>query len=74
MTIDSTTTALDKFTAPYGREVTLENVDYENDTRILRIRIREHNRFTVMDINAETARRWGEAMVTWANQASEQDQ
>ena len=51
MTIDSTTTALDKFLAPYAREVTLENVDYENDTRVLRIRIREGHRFTVMDIN-----------------------
>jgi hypothetical protein len=74
MTIDSTTTALAKFLAPYGREVTLENVDYANDTRVLRIRIREGNRFTVMDINPETAAGWGTAMIAWANQAAEQDQ
>jgi hypothetical protein len=74
MTIDSTTTTLDKFIAPYGREVTLENVDYENETRVLRIRIREHNRFTVMDINPETASRWGEAMLAWAGEAQENGQ
>ena len=73
MAIDSTTTVLDKFIAPYGREVTLENVDYENDTRVLRIRIREGNRFTVMDINPETALRWGEAMITWADEHSDKD-
>ena len=66
MTIDSTTTTLDKFLAPYGREVTLENVDYDNDTRVLRIRIREGNRFTVMDINSETAARWASVMSDWA--------
>jgi len=67
--IDSTTTTLEKFIAPYGREVTLENVDYENDTRVLRIRIREGNRFTVMDINPETAEKWGEVMIAWAGEA-----
>ena len=69
MTIESTTTPLDRFTAPYGREVTLESVAYENDTQVLRIRIREGNRFTVMDINPETATRWGRVMTAWASEA-----
>lgn len=73
MTIDSTTTKLDKFLAPYGREITLENVDYENDTRVLRIRIREGNRFTVMDINSETAARWAGVMSDWATQTPQPD-
>lgn len=66
--IDSTVTALDKFTAPYGRDVTLENVEYVNETRVLRIRIREGSRFTVMDINPETATRWAKGMLAWAGQ------
>jgi hypothetical protein len=69
MPIESTVTPLDKFTAPYGREVKLENIDYENGARVLRIHIREGNRFTVMDINAETASRWGEVMNSWAEKA-----
>lgn len=72
--IDSTVTTLDKFTAPYGREITLENVDYENGMRVLRIHIREGNRFTVMDINDEVASRWSKVMDTWASEAREQDQ
>ena len=71
--MDSTSTPLDKFIAPYGREVTLENVEYVNDTRVLRIRIREGSRFTVMDINPETATRWGKAMIDWAGKVPGQD-
>lgn len=67
MPIDATITQLEKFTAPYGRIVTLENVAYENGTRVLRIHIREGNRFTVMDIDDMTARNWAAAMSTWAD-------
>ena len=66
--IDETITRLDKFSAPYGREVTLENVAYENGMRVLRIHIREGNRFTVMDINDDIAVQWGDAMSKWARQ------
>ena len=65
--METTVTRLDKFTAPYGKEVTLENVVYENDMRVLRIHIREGKRFTVMDIDANTARNWGSSMLDWAN-------
>lgn len=68
MSIDATVTRLDKFTAPYGRELTLENVAYENGARVLRIHIREGNRFTVMDIDEKTARNWAAVMSTWAGQ------
>ena len=71
--IESTVTELDKFIAPYGKEVTLENVDYENGMRVLRIHIREGNRFTVMDINDTVASQWGTAMKAWADQAQEKD-
>ena len=66
-------TRLDVFSAPYGKEVTLENVAYENGTRVLRIHIREGNRFTVMDINGSIASQWGEAMSAWAGLAPTQD-
>jgi hypothetical protein len=63
--MESTVTHLDKFSAPYGKEVTLENVTYENGMRVLRIHIREGNRFTVMDIDEDTASTWGTAMSDW---------
>jgi len=64
--METSITKLDKFTAPYGKEVSLENVLYENGMRVLRIHIREGKRFTVMDIDANTALTWGAAMVDWA--------
>jgi len=67
--IDATVTRLDKFTAPYGKELTLENVAYENGMRVLRVHIREGNRFTVMDIDENTASTWAAAMSAWAGQA-----
>jgi hypothetical protein len=67
--IESTVTRLDKLIAPYGREITLENIDYENGMRVLRIHIREGNRFTVMDINEEVASQWGDIMREWAGPA-----
>lgn len=64
--IESTVTPLEEFSAPYGKQVKLENVAYENGMRVLRIHIREGNRFTVMDIDENTASNWGAAMTGWA--------
>ena len=66
--METTVTRLDGFSAPYGKEVTLENVAYENCTRVLRIHIREGNRFTVMDIDESTASNWGAIMTDWVAQ------
>jgi len=70
--INSEVTRLDKITAPYGREVTLENVAYENGVSVLRVHIREGNRHTVMDIDDGTASSWGAAMLKWASQAQKE--
>ena len=69
--IAETVTKLDKFIAPYGKEVTLEKVDYENGMRVLRIHIREGNRFTVMDIDVNTASTWAGVMSDWANKVKD---
>ena len=68
MTINATVTRLDRFPAPYGKEITLENVAYENGMRVLRVHIREGNRFTVMDVDAGTASKLGSALTGWAGE------
>lgn len=62
-------TTLDKFTAPiWGQEIELQQVEYlAGGTPMLRLRIREKKRFTIFDIDAQTAARWGKAMQDWAN-------
>jgi len=61
-------TRLDKFTAPiWGQEIELQQVEYlAGGTPMLRLRIREKKRFTIFDIDAQTAARWGKAMLEWA--------
>jgi hypothetical protein len=64
---DEIVVPLDEFDAPYGRKVKLEAVEYESGLRILRLRIREGSRFTVMDLDEATARHWAATMSCWAD-------
>ena len=65
-------TTLDRFTAPiWGQEIELQQVEYlAGGTPMLRLRIREKKRFTIFDIDAQTAARWGRVMQEWAKRAS----
>ena len=50
-----------------GPEIELQQVDFDGGgLSLLRTRIREHSRFTVFDVDPETARAWGEALLQWA--------
>ncbi len=66
---DEMVTLLKKIDAPYGRKLVLESVEHNSEMRLLRIRIREGSRFTVLDIDKDTAKLWSAAMTAWANEA-----
>lgn len=58
-----------------GQQLELQQVDYAHGgISLLRIRLREGRRFTVIDIDPVSARQWGEAMIRWAQQQGEQEQ
>jgi hypothetical protein len=61
-------TPLESFVVPLGGQaVELQEVVHAaGGMALLRIRIREGKRFTVFDIDPQTARRWAEAMAAWA--------
>lgn len=61
-------TSLDKFRVPVGnQEIELQQVEFEaGGVPILRLRIREHRRFTIFDIDAVTAGRWADVMQDWS--------
>lgn len=65
---DETKQRLETIIAPYGREVRLDDVKFESGMQLLRITIREGRRITTLDIDAQTATAWAEAMASWANQ------
>jgi hypothetical protein len=62
------TTPLDRFTAPLGgEEIELQELVHDGAAmKLLRVRIRERKRFTIIDIDPATARAWGAAMQRWA--------
>ncbi len=62
-----TVTRLERFQAPYGREIELLEVLYENGMKVLRLRIREGKRFTIMDLDPATAAHWANTMSDWAS-------
>ena len=65
---DEIVTVLARIDAPYGRKVVLESVEHSSEMRMLRIRIREGGRFTVLDIDKDTALLWSAAMAAWASE------
>lgn len=66
-------TSLDKFRVPIGnQEIELQQLEFAaGGIPLLRLRIREHSRFTIFDIDPITAERWGKQMIAWAAQAEE---
>ena len=65
----ATITPLEKMTVPLGgQEIELQQFDHDGGgMSLLRTRIRERSRFTVFEIDPQTARRWGEALLRWAD-------
>lgn len=64
----TTITPLEKLTVPLGGQVIeLQQLDHDGGgMSLLRTRIREKSRFTVFEIDPQTALAWGEALVRWA--------
>lgn len=63
---EETVSQLDRFDAPWNKQVTLQDVRHDSGLRMLRIRIKEGTRFTVMDIDEATAAHWGKLMADWS--------
>lgn len=63
----TTITPLEKLTSPLGGQVIeLQQLDYAGGgMSLLRTRIREKSRFTVFEIDPQTAQLWGEALLRW---------
>ncbi len=70
-------TPIEKLTNPLGGQVIeLQQLDYESGgMSLLRTRIREKSRFTIFEVDPQTALLWGQALVRWAQtQAGAEDE
>ena len=63
-------TPLAKLRAPLGGQVIeLQQLDHEaGGMSLLRTRIREGSRFTVFDVDPQTAQAWGRALLQWSEE------
>ncbi len=63
------TSELGKFLVPIGKQqVELQQIDHvDGGMSMLRIRIREGKRFTIFDIDSQTAKQWAAIMQQWAD-------
>lgn len=61
-------TSLEKLRVPLGgQEIELQQIDFEaGGMSLLRTRIREKSRFTIFDVDPQTAEEWGQALLRWA--------
>ncbi len=60
---------LDAFDAPWGKKIVIQKVEYEGGMVMLRVRIKEGSRFTLLDLDAESAKRLATSLLAWANEA-----
>ena len=64
------TRSLDKFATPFGKTIELQNAEVEENVNLLRVRIKEGSRFTIVDLDPVTAKRWADEMLKWVNSQS----
>ena len=57
---------IDRFNAPFSREVTVQETEFDNGFPMLRLTVRERCRFTTIDLDPQTAERWGRLLTEWA--------
>ena len=59
---------LTNLTVPWGgQQFELQQVDFGSGARLMRLRIREGRRFTVIDLDAATVRDLARTMADWAD-------
>ncbi|HEC14743.1 MAG TPA: hypothetical protein ENI72_03195 [Rhodospirillales bacterium] len=63
---DQTVTDLGGLQAPWNKEMTFQEVAYEGGYKMFRIRIKEGRRFTDLELDPDTALRFGALLKDWA--------
>jgi len=64
---DETITDIATLELPFKRQANLKNVEFDSGLNMLRLTLREGRRFTVLDLDAESAGKLGALMVRWAD-------
>jgi len=65
MSTSEVVTEIAELSAPWGRRIKLSEIAYESGLKMMRLRIREGTRFTIVELDAPTATALGEALLAW---------
>lgn len=60
-------TSVGRLAAPWGKEIDLQELAYDNGFAFLRLRIREGRRFTDLDLDSATAAQLTAAIDRWVH-------
>ena len=63
---EPTVSPLDEFPAPFNKQIKVQEVTFDNEFKLMRIQIREGKRFTTLELDPDTAHKWGKLMLRWA--------
>ena len=55
---------------PYGRRANLKNVEFDGGMTMLRVTLREGRRFTIFDLDANSAKDFGTQLTNWADKGT----
>jgi len=64
---DEITTDIAELELPFRRQANLKNVEFDSGLNMLRLTLREGRRFTVIDLDADSAAKLGNLMARWAD-------
>ena len=59
-----------EFELPFGRKAILKNVEFDSGLDLLRLTLRENRRFTLIDLDSDSAEQLGKELLSWANEVS----
>ncbi len=57
---------LSDYELPFGRTINLKEVEYETGLKMLRLTIKEGRRFTVIEIDQQSAKSLGNDFLSWS--------
>lgn len=65
---------MEQFTAPFGEVIELRQVLHDTGVRLLRVVIRDGDKYTVVELDPASAFQWGDTMRRWAEAYHQENQ
>ncbi len=61
---------IEEFDVPYNRKIKLEDIIHESGMAMVRMHIREGRRFTIIELDAQSAEKMGRHLLNWSKENS----